>query len=177
MEKGRDTLEVDIPIANWELAENVELTPNMHFVIDLLHLIHIEDWTLYSLAFKVNTDVTLGVTLSASAEKTFIDKSFLLMTFVCGAIPCGPVLVTPEVDVYGVVKVDGKISFEATISYTRRVTTNFTYAAGQGQNTTISIPFSYCLTSGVPFNKCSKWILMPCTSSLATSRAVSIIIS
>ena len=57
---------------------------------------------------------------------------FHILTLVCGAIPIGPVLLTPSIDVYGVVSVEGKITLEASISYERTLHTRMVYQKGAG---------------------------------------------
>ncbi len=130
---GEKTFEIVLPEIGWPLAKGVELTPKMSIDLAMRYVFQFGDYELSYAGVNIDADITVGADLNATIkEGKLLEKKFHIMTIVCGAIPIGPVLLTPSIDVQGLVKIDGKITLEASISYSRTLHTSMKYQKGAG---------------------------------------------
>lgn len=104
---------IDIPLKGWDLPAGFTLTPKMGLDIALKMQMIIGDFKISTLNLKVDLDTTLGAELELAYEGS-VSKDFKLLSIYFAAIPMGPVVLTPAVDIYAVVGADGKISFTAS---------------------------------------------------------------
>lgn len=110
---------IGIPEASWpvDVVEGLEFSPKMDAVVTLTLQAIIADAELYTFNVNVKTDLKIGGTLAIGAEGKAVDERKPLFSMVFSAIPVGPVLVTPFVELAAVYYVSGKVSVEATAVY------------------------------------------------------------
>ncbi len=129
---GDITYPIVLPEHGWKLGYGLELTPKMTIDMAMRYVFQFADYEADYIGIKVDADITLGADLSFGVkEKDGMNKRLHLFTLVCAAIPIGPVVLTPSINVDGVLKTDGKISIEASISYTRTVHAKMIYQKGK----------------------------------------------
>ncbi len=128
---GEINYPIVLPEHGWKLGKDIELTPKMTIDVAMRYVFTFADYEVDYISVLLDADVTVGADLSLTVKEfKGWQKKLHLFTCVCGAIPIGPVVLTPSIDVYGVVKADGKISLEASISYTRTLHAKFMYQKG-----------------------------------------------
>ena len=129
---GDITYPIVLPEHGWKLGYGFEFTPKMTIDMAMRYVFQFADYEADYIGIKIDADVTLGADLSFTVEeKKGLDKRLHLFTLVCAAIPIGPVILTPSINVDGVLKTDGKISLEASISYTRTLHAKMIYQKGK----------------------------------------------
>lgn len=130
---GHKNLVIPLPEAAWSLGYGIELTPKMTIDLLLRYVLMYGDYQIDYANMKVDADVSIGADIVAElASKNLINYRKTLLTIFCAGIPVGPVVITPGVEVAAVFKVDGKLSLEASVSYTRTVHANVMYQKGKG---------------------------------------------
>lgn len=110
---------IEIPEASWPsgIVPGMEFSPAMEADVTMTLQAIIADAQMYTFNVNVETKVTLGGTLSIGAEGKPIEGRRPLFTMVFSAIPVGPVLVTPFIELSAVYYVSGKVSVEAVAKY------------------------------------------------------------
>lgn len=106
---------IDIPQVGWDFLPGLTLTPKMALDIALKLQMIIGDWKISTLNVKVDADATLGAELELKLS-TSAEEYIRLLTVYVAAIPVGPVLITPAIDVYAIFGVDGSIGLSAELS-------------------------------------------------------------
>ena len=130
---GVKSYEIVLPEIGWKIAKGVELTPKMSIDLLMRYVFQFGDYELSYAGVKIDADIKVGADLNAELKASDIKPlKFHILTMVCGAIPIGPVLLTPSIDVYGVVSVEGKITLEASLSYERTLHAKMVYQKGSG---------------------------------------------
>ena len=104
-------------IPSLDLPLGLSFTPQIGIDIWLKMQMTVGDGKLSSLNFKVDTDVTLGADIELAVDAPFDWYKKLLSIYVA-AIPVGPVLLTPSIDIYGRIDGGGKLSLIASVSST-----------------------------------------------------------
>lgn len=110
-------IHIDFPQLSWQFLPGFYFTPKIGIDLAMKLQMSIGDWKLSTLNVKVDMDTTLGgeLELKLSASREIYKKLFSIYV---AAIPVGPVLITPSIDLYGVVGVDGSIGLSAQASTT-----------------------------------------------------------
>lgn len=130
---GVKSFEIILPEIGWKLGKGIELTPKMSIDLLMRYVFMFGDYELSYAGVKFDADITVGADLNSTKEEAkLFEKKFHILTIVCGAIPIGPVLLTPSIDVQGVVRAEGKITLEASISYERTLHAGMVYQKGAG---------------------------------------------
>lgn len=130
---GVKSFEIVLPEIGWKIDEGVELTPKMSIDLLLRYVLQFGDYELSYAGVKIDADINVGADMNIELKASNIPPlKFHILTLVCGAIPIGPVLLTPSIDVYGVVSVEGKLTLEASISYERTLHARMVYQKGAG---------------------------------------------
>lgn len=111
----QERFHIDLPQVGWDLPLGFSLTPKMGLDIALKLQMIVGDYKISTLNIKVDLDAEIGADLELMVEAS-ADKYFKLLSVYFAAIPVGPVVLTPSVDIYAVVGVDGKIGLSATAS-------------------------------------------------------------
>ena len=106
---------IDLPQIGWDLPMGFSLTPKMGLDLALKLQMIVGDYKISTLNFKVDMDATIGADLELMLEGS-VEKHFKIISLYFAAIPVGPVLLTPAVDIYGFVGADGKIGLSASAS-------------------------------------------------------------
>ena len=114
----KEHFHIEIPSAAWPLPfAGLEITPIMKADVTMTLQTIISGGELYSFNMNVETDLHIGATVAMGAEGKAIDERKPLYTMLFAAIPVGPVLVTPFIELSAVYYVSGKVSIEATVKY------------------------------------------------------------
>lgn len=130
---GIKSFEIILPEIGWKIDKGIELTPKMSIDLLLRYVFQFGDYELNYAGVKIDADINVGADLNIELKASNIPPlKFHILTLVCGAIPIGPVLLTPSIDVYGVVSVEGKLTLEASISYERTLHARMVYQKGAG---------------------------------------------
>ena len=110
---------IAVPEASWPtgLMEGMEFTPIMDAEVTMTLQAIVANAELYTFNVNVETDLTIGGTLSVGAEGKAVDGRKPLFSMIFSAIPVGPVLVTPLIELSAVYYISGKVSIEATAKY------------------------------------------------------------
>jgi len=107
---------LEIPEVAWPIGGGFELTPKMSADIALKLQFIIADYSVSTFNVKVITDLNLGAELSIAAEELSLNYNLKLLSIYFAAIPVGPILLTPAVDIYAVAGISGKVSIVASTS-------------------------------------------------------------
>lgn len=111
------SIHIDVPQMSWDLPLGFSITPKISFDLGLKLQMSVNDYEISTLTAEFSMDTTIGADLEIMSDWSE-EKYFRMLTIVMGAIPAGPVLITPMIDVYGIVGVDGKIGLSASVSTT-----------------------------------------------------------
>lgn len=136
---GMKDFQIVLPEIGWEIDKGLELTPKMTIDMAMRYVFMFGDYELSYAGVKLDAEIELGADLNGEIAKSTYEKKFHLLTIVCGAIPIGPVLLTPSIDIQGVFKVEGKITLEAAITYKRTLHTSVVYQKGAGLSGTCNL--------------------------------------
>ena len=129
---GREELKLVLPEKGWTI-DGVDITPKMTIDMAMRYVMQYGDGAIDYACCKVDADVTLGADMELKKkEGTGFKKEIPLATVFFGAIPVGPIVITPFVDLAFVVKAEGKITLEASISYKRTAHSELIYQKDQG---------------------------------------------
>ena len=114
----KKTYHIEIPAASWPLPfAGLEIAPIMSADVTMTLQTVISGGDMYVFNMNVQTDLHIGATVAMGAEGKVIDERKPLYTMFFAAIPVGPVLVTPFIQLSAVYYVSGKVSIEATVKY------------------------------------------------------------
>ena len=123
--------QVDIPVATGST-----ITPKIEADITMKTQLKAEDYTLSTLNLIVDADCSLGADFSIGLSGE-IDPRKKVLSLVFGAIPVGPLIITPTVDFYIIVGIGVATKFEASLTYKRsfRAHVHYDEVAGMAVNT------------------------------------------
>ena len=136
---GEKTTKLELPEVAWELPAGFELTPSMSADLTLKYSLQFSDGKPVYVGSKIDADIEVGASLKLSADKDFVDKRILVLSVLCGAIPVGPIVITPSFDILAIFKINGEVSLEASVSYKRTAHAMFMYQEGQGMKFSFDI--------------------------------------
>lgn len=122
-----DKWTITIPEVGWDLGKGWEMTPKLTLENNLRVQLIMDNWSISTLDVKYDVDATLGADIAISGEKEMLSVHKKIMTIVCGAIPVGPILITPNIDIFGWFTTAGTVSFEGSISYETGIVANAHY--------------------------------------------------
>ena len=108
---------IDIPEVQWEIAKGFFVTPQMGADILLKLQLNVDDYVLSTLNVKADATIVWGADFELAADVTTSWRK-KIMSFYLAAIPVGPILLTPSVDVFAIADVGGKISLTAQVRTT-----------------------------------------------------------
>ncbi|MCR4583840.1 MAG: hypothetical protein K5764_09880 [Prevotella sp.] len=130
---GTETYGIVLPEVAWPIDKGIELTPKMTIELLMRYVFMFGDSEISYAGIKLDADVTVGADLAAELGKTkALQKKIHVLTIICGAIPIGPILLTPTLSVDFVVKTEGKITLEASMTYERSMHASMVYQKGAG---------------------------------------------
>ena len=110
---AQTSFHVNIPMKGWDLPAGFTLTPQMALDIALKMQMIVGDYKISTLNLKVDLDVTFGAELELKYEGS-VQKDYKLLSLYFAAIPLGPVVLTPAIDIYAIVGADGSVTFTAS---------------------------------------------------------------
>ena len=123
---GMTTFHIVLPEVSWDLPLGLTLTPKTTIDLALKLQMIVGDWKISTFNFKVDADVKVGAEIEFAISES-LDKAFKLLSLYFAAIPVGPVLLTPSVDIYANVGVDGKIGLVAAVSSVMHTSSHLHY--------------------------------------------------
>lgn len=126
-EASSTKLTLQMPQIGWDIGAGFEFTPKMTVDMTLKFQLIMDSWRISTLNFVCDTDVTLGADVAIGLEGTLLDYYKRICSVVCGAIPVGPILITPKIDIYAIFMASGGVSFEGSVSYMQGAVAKFHY--------------------------------------------------
>ena len=136
---GEASTKLELPEIGWDLPGGLSFTPQMTVDLTLKYVMQFQDHIPVYVGALVDAEAEVGASLSLSADGDAIDYHADLLTIVCGAIPIGPIVITPTISVHAIFKVGGGVSLEATVSYKRTFHAKAIYQDGQGVTATATL--------------------------------------
>ena len=123
--------QVDIPVATGST-----ITPKIEADITMKTQLKAEDYTLSTLNLIVDADCSLGADFSIGLSGE-IEPRKKVLSLIFGAIPVGPLIITPTVDFYIIVGIGVATKFVASLTYKRsfRAHVHYDEVAGMAVNT------------------------------------------
>lgn len=131
---GINTMEIILPEKGWNLGiKDLELTPKMTIDLAMRYVMQCADYEIDFADFKVDAEITLGADLAFTLDEAkLLDQKIPLVTVYFAAIPVGPIVITPFAEIQGIFKIDGKVTIEASVSYTRVAHAHYNYQKKYG---------------------------------------------
>ena len=108
---------VTMPEVGLDLGAGFEFTPKMTVKNTLKFQLLMDEYRISTLNVVYDGDVTLGADLAIGLDGPSVGVTKKLFTIVCGVIPVGPIMITPNIDFFAIVSASGSISFEGSVSY------------------------------------------------------------
>ncbi|MBR1788737.1 MAG: hypothetical protein IJ762_06075 [Bacteroidaceae bacterium] len=136
---GEASTKLELPEIGWDLPGGLSFTPQMTVDLTLKYVMQFQDHIPVYVGALVDAEAEVGASLSLSADGDAIDYHADLLTIVCGAIPIGPIVITPTISVHAIFKVGGGVSLEASVSYKRTFHAKAIYQDGQGVTATATL--------------------------------------
>lgn len=131
---GTEKMHVTVPRIELDLPYGISVTPRMDADITMKTQVKIANYTLSTLNLIVDADCTIGADISADCD--FTDISWTPRQQICsiilGAIPIGPLVVTPTLDIFAFISFDMNLKLEASVSYKRAVRAHLHYDEAAG---------------------------------------------
>lgn len=113
------TFHLQLPEASWPLDyAGLEIKPILELDLTLYFQAIVANYKLYTFNFDTEVGMKVGATIACGFEGKAIDERFPIYEIICGAIPVGPILITPTIGIDALLEVSGKVSVEATAHYT-----------------------------------------------------------
>lgn len=134
---SKETYTLELPAASWPLNfAGLEIAPILKMDLTLFFQAIVANYKLYSLNFDTKIDLNVGATIACGYEGKAIDERIPMYEIICGAIPVGPILITPTIGIDALLEVSGKVSVEATATYSasRRYGIHYDANSGWGKN-------------------------------------------
>lgn len=113
------TFHLQLPEASWPLDyAGLEIKPILELDLTLYFQAIVANYKLYTFNFDTEVGMKVGATIACGFEGKAIDERVPIYEIICGAIPVGPILITPTIGIDALLEVSGKVSVEATAHYT-----------------------------------------------------------
>ena len=130
---GMQPIEVTMPEKALKF-DGIEITPKMSIDMLMRYVLQAADYEIDYAHCAIDGEITVGADLNLKTlkEAKLLNKYIPLVRISFGAIPVGPVVLTPWVQLNFIIKAEGAISLEASISYTRTVHTAVHYEKKPG---------------------------------------------
>jgi hypothetical protein len=137
---GKKPIELVLPQKALKFSD-IEITPKMSIDMLMRYVLQAANYEIDYVHCAIDGDITVGgdLNLKKLKEAKLLNEYIPLVTVVFGAIPVGPILITPWVRLNFIIKADGAITLEASISYKRTVHTAIHYEKGPGLSATMDI--------------------------------------
>ena len=124
---SQDNYHIEVPQIAWPIGNGFELTPKIEAEIAMKLQYIINNYKVSTFNVKTITDLTLGAELSIASAEVGLNYDVKLFSVYFAAIPVGPLVVTPAVDVYAKAGLTGKISLVATTAIKMTMTAAIHY--------------------------------------------------
>ncbi|MBQ8968603.1 MAG: hypothetical protein IJ064_02555 [Bacteroidaceae bacterium] len=190
-ESGEVVDKLYLPEVGWKLPMGLELTPKMTVDMTLMYVMQFNEHKPIFVASRIDADVELAADLSVGVDGNLIDIQRPALSIICGAIPVGPIVITPVIDFYPIINVNGKVSLEASVSYKRTMHARLVYQDGHGLDAKIDVDpeepdawsfsfgpklegsISYGLGLGASVGVYGKTLAIGCTFDVKKKEAIS----
>lgn len=145
--RGNDTRKSGIQPIELTLPEKalkfqgIEITPKMSIDLMMRYVLQAGDYQIDFAHCAIDGEVTVGgdLTLKKLKEAKLVEKYIPLVKIFFTPIPVGPIVLTPWTQLNFIIKADGAITLEASISYTRTVHANIHYEKNHGLSADLDI--------------------------------------
>lgn len=129
-----ESLHVVLPQIDIDLPLGCSITPKMEADITMKTQIKAENYYLSTMNVIMDADCTIGADISAECDYTSMTYKprQKMVSFIFGAIPVGPLVITPTLDIYTIAMFDMKLKMEASVSYKRSFRTHVHYDEAAG---------------------------------------------
>ena len=130
---GIQPIEITLPEKAFKFGA-IEITPKMSIDMVMRYVLKAADYEIDYAHCALDADITVGadMNLKTLAEAQLLEKYIPLFRVVFAPIPVGPILLTPWAQLNLILKAEGGVSLEASISYERTVHTTMHYEKGHG---------------------------------------------
>lgn len=114
--------------------DGIEITPKMSIDLLMRYVLQAADYEIDYAHCIIDGEITVGgdLTLKKYAESKLLEKYIPLVRITFVPITVGPVVITPWAQLNFIIKAEGAITLEASISYTRSVRADLHYQKGHG---------------------------------------------
>ena len=114
--------------------QGIEITPKMSIDLLMRYVLQAADYEIDYAHCIIDGEITVGgdLTLKKYAESKLLEKYIPLVRITFVPITVGPVVITPWAQLNFIIKAEGAITLEASISYTRSVRADLHYQKGHG---------------------------------------------
>lgn len=127
-----DKYHLEISGEDWDLPLGLTFTPKMVLDLVLKMQMIIDGGELYTFTSVLESDVAFDAEISATMASMEAEKTFDLCTIYFGAVPVGPLVITPAVEVVGIIGASGELKLSTEISYTEKFRTEVHYDVNNG---------------------------------------------
>ncbi len=116
---GKEACHIEISGNDWDLPFGISMTPKMMADIVLKMQMTMANYSISTLNFVVESDISFDSEFTIDIASAKLSKEFLICTMYFAAIPVGPLVITPSIDVYATLGIEGKVCLSAELSYTQ----------------------------------------------------------
>lgn len=123
---------IEVPSVAWPIGGGFELTPKIEADICLKLQFIVDGYRVSTFNAKVITDLVLGAEVSLTTAEVGVDFNLKLLSIYFAAVPAGPLVLTPAIDIYAVAGASGKISLVASTACRMTMTSAIHYDEQSG---------------------------------------------
>lgn len=116
---GKEQCHIEITGNDWDLPFGISMTPKMVADIVLKMQMSMSDYSISTLNFVVESDISFDSEFAINIASAELSEEYLICTMFFAAIPVGPLLITPSIEVYATLGIEGKVCLTANLSYTQ----------------------------------------------------------
>lgn len=143
---GKENCHVEISGNDWDLPFGISMTPKMVADIVLKMQMSMSDYSISTLNFVVESDISFNSEFTIDIASAELSKDYLICSMFFAAIPVGPLVITPSIDVYATLSIEGKVCLSAELSYTQGFRAELHYdeingLSGECKEKEVSEPF------------------------------------
>lgn len=143
---GKEACHIEISGNDWDLPFGISMTPKMMADIVLKMQMTMASYSISTLNFVVESDISFDSEFTIDIASAELSKEFLICTMYFAAIPVGPLVITPSIDVYATLGIEGKVCLSAELSYTQGFRAELHYdeingLSGECKEKEVSEPF------------------------------------
>lgn len=143
---GKESCHIEVSGNDWDLPFGISMTPKMVADIVLKMQMTMADYSISTLNFVVESDISFNSEFTIDVASAELSKDYLICCMYFAAIPVGPLVITPSIDVYATLGIEGKVCLSAELSYTQGFRAELHYdeingLSGECKEKEVSEPF------------------------------------